>query len=280
MPNLRVIAPTVIQAATLSCSPAESSLFPVANLKTHRRDELLRSTSLATQRIRATWAANQTIQAVALCRHNLSVNSGVQVTLFSDAAWTTSIAGFVGSNFAGASATGMTGFDTTYSAGYRGFKNSVQWFASAATNVRSMEITVQDSTNTDGYMEHCMLIAGPMFSPPGTENFEFGHPMLLMDDSTQKRGVGGTLDTVVNTNTIDRQWTFDLRLMRQSTRDWFYDLARTHGKRTPFFLSMYPADTDARRERDHQALVKFTDLSGFERPNAVGYGSTFSVGEC
>lgn len=280
MPNFRILAPNVIGAATLTCSPAENAAYPVANVAHHRRmPEVLRTSGLSAQEIRATWAANQTIQGVAITRHNLTTAATWRVQLYSDAALTTLIGGFDSGNVTAFDGTGMTVHENTYEQSFRGHKNSVVWFSSAATTVRGMRITLTDAGNTDGYIEVRSVLAGSVFEPPGTENFEFGHALKLLADVDQKRTRGGTLLAVANTATVDRSWAFDLRLMRQSTRDWLYDLARTHGKSTPFFISMYPADTVRRLERDYQMQAMFSDLGGFERPSASGFGNTLEVAE-
>lgn len=280
MANFRIIAPNVITSATLTCSPSENTTYPVAHLAHHRRmPEVLRTSGVSAQEIRATWASNQTIQAVALTRHNLTTAATWRVQLYSDTALTTLIGGFDSGSVTAFDGTGMTVFENTYDAAFRGHKNSVVWFSSAATTVRGLRVTLTDAGNTDGYLEACSLIAGSVFEPPGTENFEFGHPLTLLSDVEQKRTRGGTLTAVVNTATVDREWPIDLRLMRQTTRDWLYDMARTLGKGTPFFLSMYPADAVRRLERDYQMQAFWTDLGGFERPSASGFGNVLKAGE-
>lgn len=279
MPNIRVIAPNRFDTGTLTCSPTENASFPVANLTNARRDTRLRTSGVSAQSIRATWATNQKIQGVALTRHNLTAAATWQVRLYSDAAWTTLISGFDSGSITAFDTTGMTDLDDIADASFRGYKNSVVWFATAATTVRSMQITLTDAANPDGYLEAVRVVAGPVYEPPGTENFEFGYPLLPRDDATQTRSLGGSLDSSINVASIDRELQFELRLMSQTTRDWWYDLARTRGLRGEFFLSLHPADASKRLERDFQMLAKFTDLSGFERPSVAGYGNTFTVAE-
>ena len=145
-------------AAVLSVSPALASGYPVTELQLQDRTRVMRTTSGAAQQIKLSWSTDQTINMVALWYTNVSTSGAtIRVQRFSDSAFTTSIADTGTVNafpYSGISANAQTNSDE-----FRVYKNISQYL-STLTNVRSMIITITDTSNVFGYFEASHLFVG------------------------------------------------------------------------------------------------------------------------
>jgi hypothetical protein len=84
MPNLRVISDNAIDRATLT-SPSTATNFSVASLQTQRKSDVWRAAIGTSAQLRATWAAPETLQAVALPSCNLSPTATMRVRVTNEA---------------------------------------------------------------------------------------------------------------------------------------------------------------------------------------------------
>lgn len=270
---MRFIAPDNALTATLSCATANAS-YPATNLITQLRSDTLRTTGVSAQVIRATWGVNQTIAAVALCRHNLTAAATWRVQLYSDDAWTTSIYDSGAGGVTALISTDPGAFDAVGDASFAVLRNSVMYFTQQTT-VRSMQVTLTDAANPAGYLEAARLIAGAYVD---LENPDWQYGPSWSDPTTQVRTLGGSL---LSQNNGDRTRSFDLpfSLLVESTRNYLFDLARVYGMERDFFWSMWPGDA-GRKEREHQGWMKITGMEGFKHTMPGYYGTSLTLGDC
>ena len=150
MANLRICARNIFDSAagcTLSESPALVTTLPAANLQTQQRFKTARSTSTASQDIKATWSSGaQRINFVHQRMHNYTAAAQARVRNYTDTAWTTGVV-----DNAAADCFAYTGFDrndvlTEYD--FRLLKNSTRYFT-LMTTMQSSILTITDAANPD-----------------------------------------------------------------------------------------------------------------------------------
>lgn len=271
--SLRFIALNKADAATLSVSPTENTTYPIANLKTILRSEVLRTTGLTSQQLRAVWATNQTIGAVALCQHNLTAAATWRVRLYSDVAFTTNI--YDSGTVTAYDSTEIGTLDAITDASFIGFKNSVVWFT-AVTTAKSMTIDLNDSGNADGYLKAARLFAGPYDQL--TKNFAWGYTLTPVSPTTQSVTLGGSRLSQYN-GPVTRSLDLPFDRVPAADKSYLFDLCRTKELGGDVFLSAWPGSA-GKLERDHQMWAKITAMQGFDHPLLNFYGTKATFGEC
>jgi len=257
--NMRVVYENYIDTATLSASPAMVATLPEENLQKLSRSRVARTTSLAQQQILGNLASTKLVSSLVLWRHNLSASATMRLELFD-----------------GAGQTGNTVYDSgtietsTYKSlgdlnwGIDPFESSVfdawgvywsvLWFAPAAAS--SFRITLNDSSNADGYMEITRAILGPYIEP--FFNPSYGMRLGWQETSKQERTDGGTLHSDPSSNF--RNLEFSLDMLTETDRPKFLEFIRLVGKRKDFFISVFP-EVGGEQERDYCMLAKLVQDS-------------------
>ena len=263
--RLSIIHTNRADSATLSVSPAENVSYPIANLTTHLRGDTLRTTGLGTQQLRATWPANVSISAVALCRHNLTAAATWRIRLYSDAAYTTGV--YDSGTITAYDSAGIGTLDAITDTSFVEYKNSVQWLS--PTTARSMTIDLIDAANADGYMEAARLFAGAY-----TElawNFDWPHPLKHVSKATQSDTLAGSTVSQYN-GPAKRELTLPIQGMPASDREFLFDLIRIKDLTGDFFLSAWP-NAGGKLTRDYAMWAKLKDWQGIEQPLYGYFGS-------
>jgi hypothetical protein len=259
MPNIRFGFRNIFDQATLSASPTFSTSVPVQNLQKQPRFKVARSTSAATQALRAYWASGQQrINYMHLRMHNLQASSGASALLFSDFNFTT-LVGTIGfyNPFA---YTGFSRNDIQTEADFRLLKNSTLYFP-LRTDVQSVQWQLQDASNPDGYIEASRWFGGEYFemqyNPP-----DGGVGFLYEDFSTQDMAQDGSTFS----NKGPKRRVLDLNCDWCPASQWAELLAgiRHVGKDKDLFVSVYPED-GTYLEAYHQGIFKVADVSVFDR---------------
>lgn len=258
MANLRFIFRNLADEATVSASPALLTTLPEANLQYQERYKTARTSSLASQELRLSWASAQTIDTACVRLHNLTAAAQIAHPTYSDSAFTTAI-----DTNAAANCFGYTGFDALdvlTDADFRLLKNSSRDLTSRST-VQSMKFTITDAANPDGYFDVSRLFVGVRkemaYNPPYG-----GVPLTFMDASTQGRMDDGSLvsDKRHKARRIEltQEWC--------STADWNWLLAglRRVGRDKDFWMSVFPGD-GTYLEAYYQGTFKVVDNGGFDR---------------
>lgn len=268
---VRFIALNRADAATLSCSPAENAVFPMANLKTANRGDQLR-TAGTTASLRASFAASQSISAVALCQHNLTAAATWRIQVWTGAAFTGGPA-YDSGVVTAYDSTEIGTLDAITDTSFIGYKNSVIWFTPATG--QSLTIDLVDSGNADGYLTAARLFAGPYDTLAW--NFDWGHPLSLVDPATQSRTLGGSLLSQNNGPSV-RTLELPFDKVGLADRHYLFDLMRVKGLSTDLFLSAWPG-VGGKKERDYQMACKIVSMQGIDQPLLNYYGAHITFGE-
>ena len=230
----------------------------------------LRTSGISAQQLRATWAANVSIAAVALCHHNLTASATWRVRLYSDAAFTTQV--YDSGTVTAYDATEMTALDAIGDASFTEYKNSVLWFS--ATTARSMTIDLTDGSNGDGFLQAARLFAGPYTEL--ARNFNWGHAITPVSPAEQITTLGGsTIGTWAGP--VKRQLELDgSNIATKGDRDFIFDLIRVKNHLGDFFLSAWP-NAGGKITRDYQMWASFKEWRGIDRPMLNYYGWSATV---
>lgn len=258
MANIRFGFRNIFDTATLTASPALITTLPEANLQKQERFKTARSTSLASQELRASWATAQRLNYVHLRMHNLTAAAQLAHPTYSDSAFTTLIAANAAANCFDYS--GFARNDVLTEADFRLLKNSTRYLT-LATTVQSAKVTIADAANPDGYFDASRIFGGEYFEM--AYQLPYGGAVLTFDDF-------GTQDAAHDGSVISDKGAKGRRLELSQdfcqAADWAELLAgsRYAGKDKDIFVSIYPGD-GTYLEPYHQGLFKFAAPSGFDR---------------
>jgi len=258
MANLRICARNIFDSATLTASPALVTTLPETNLQKQERYKTARSTSTASQDLKASWASAQRMNFIHTRMHNHTAAAQHRDRTYTDSAWTTGVV-----DNAAANCFAYTGFavdDVLTEADFRIIKNSTRYIT-LVTNMQSYIKTITDAANPDGYFDISRLFGGEYYefayNPPYG-----GAPITIDDYGTQDRAYDGSLISDKGAKgrrlEIQQDW--------MSTTDWPVLLAmlRYAGKDKDIFVSLYPGD-GTYLEPYHQGLFKLAEPSAFDR---------------
>lgn len=269
--RLSIIHTNAADAATLSVSPAENAAYPIAFVKTSDRTETLRTSGVTAQQLRAVWAANASVNAVALCHHNLSAAATWRVRLYSDAAFTTAV--YDSTAVTAFDAAGLTGLDAINDASHREYKLSVLWLNSTFANVRSMTIDLSDAGNADGYLSAARLFAGLYRELDW--NYDWGHPITFESPTTVQRSIGGARLSQYQGPVI-RAIDLPFEGLEEADRAFLFDLLRVKERAGDMFLSLEP-NASGKLRRDMQMWGSIRAWRGIERPLVGYFGTSITV---
>lgn len=257
--NMRVVYENYIDTATLSASPAMVATLPEENLQKLSRSRVARTTSLAQQQILGNLASTKLVSSLVLWRHNLSASATMRLELFDGAGQTGNTVYDSGTietstyKSLGDLNWGIDPFEASVFDAW-GVYWSVLWFAPAAAS--SFRITLNDSSNADGYMEITRAILGPYIEP--FFNPSYGMRLGWQETSKQERTDGGTLHSDPSSNF--RNLEFSLDMLTETDRPKFLEFTRLVGKRKDFFISVFP-EVGGEQERDYCMLAKLVQDS-------------------
>lgn len=260
MANLRIAVENALAAADLTVSPAAVSTLPVTNLQIPARSPKWRSTSAAEQVISFDWNGSGYYLNFLMIRiFNLEPAATIRVQLYSDAAWTTEVydsgaveaydADTLGELDFGVDALGSSVFD-----GFLTQKHFLIYFAEVLA--LSGKITVNDTGNSDGYVEASYAFAGKYTE--FTYNAE-------RETAGWKPTNSGELDTSdggtpwSHAGVAYREMTLELPLISADQRPTFMDMMRYAADGAPIFAALYP-EAGGEKERDYTGLWKVLDF--------------------
>jgi hypothetical protein len=256
MPNMRIITTNVADtAATLTCTLASNgnTLTPAAGSLTHLQNDyksqFVSVSDAAAFNFNLAWAASpaaaQTIGGVVLPCTNLSIGATIQVTLYSDTAFTTAIATTSAisacTNSPIASLTTVIGpTGSLFQLGV--LSKAAYWFPTNIANVRSMRITISDTSNPATTIDCARIVCGPYWQPTYNASRD-GLTLGVTDTSTNSRTDAGEL--VSDRGFLHDELSLNLALLTNTDRDNLLQLTRTVGVNRNILVSVFPTDYNA-----------------------------------
>jgi len=195
---MRLLWGNLMDAATLQAAAPMSTTLPLENLQNWHRQQVARTTTLATQTILLDWGEIKYVDGAVLWRHNLG-NAGI---------WRLKL-------YAGANGTGTELYDSgdldahpvtpidQLSFGYEpwGVGMFTPWpyrwathWTDATYSARSASITLDDPLNPSGYLELSRILIGPTWRPSSNRhNYDWGAVCGFRSSDVTERSAGGSL---------------------------------------------------------------------------------------
>ena len=278
MANLRVLVQNSADTSVVTASAASGSLV-VSNLLTDIKSQVWRSTTTSGT-ITATWTAATTINCVVLPFTNLTNAATMRVRGYTNA---TDVVG-----------TAPTIFDTTALAccpftnaavfgwnsntpGVKNFSNGGGVYASlffTGGSVKKIVVDLVDTGNPSGYIEASRLVTGAYWSP--TINADYGAQIGWNDDSQHTRNDAGDLLTDVKMRA--KTLTLNLSNAAPSDREALMMIMR-NGIGSPFYISVFPNDSDKNLEQDYQIYGKLSQQSQIAIARYAAYSTALTIYE-
>lgn len=271
MANLRILYRNLADSATIT-STSTAAGYPTSNLQVDTKGSVWRSTSTSATTITVTWSTDQAINCVFLPFTNFTTGSTIRVVLKNSVGTSLYDSGTVSA--VPYSLTTWT--STTNSNMYSyGLGTSVRVYTSNQTTVRSMEITVVDGSNPQGYMEISRILCGSYWGL--TYNLEYGLEVGYTDRSSSTRSQNGNL--IVDNGTISKTIAFSLSYMSTGDRNLLIQLFRQHGTKRPLMVSLFPSDSDKEKEALYEIYGVLQDSGTISHPVYSQFTSSIKLEE-
>lgn len=266
--NLRIIHNNIADTATIT-STATAVGYPTSNLQNDTKGLVWRSTSLASTTITLSWASDQIIGGVILPFTNLSTSATIRVVCKNSAATVLYDSGTVQAVPYVVPANGASNYS------YGGGATARAYTTSILSTVRSVEVTLVDSGNTQGYMEVSRIVCGSYWSP--TYNTEYGLSVDYKDTSQHSRTQAGNILTEIAT--AYKTLNFSLGYMNAADRNTLVRILRQNGMRKSLWISLFPLDTEPEKEYIYSVYGKLSQSATITHPQFSQYASTITIEE-
>lgn len=257
MSNLRIVQSNNADSATLSASNTAGALV-ADNLKSTFKSQVYRSTGTTTI-ITAEWAAAQYISIAAFAFANFSSAATMRVkgyTLSGDVT-----PSFDTGDVVCCSEGSLADYDWgEVGAGANSFAYGGGVYATAWTPldlVQKITIEIKDPTNSLGYIEAGRLIIGKYWQ--AERNADYGAQINYIDRSQSSRNDAG--DLMIDRGTRHKSMSLSFALMPTVDRDNLTKLLINNGTSRPFFISLYPENSDPKMEQMHTVWGVLTDTA-------------------
>jgi len=272
---MRLITINEADSAAITAVPAAVATMPATFLQEPSRKRM-RCMTISNQVLQLVWPSTRIFSAMALLRHNLSGAATWRVQIWADAAATT----LVWDSGAGPACPGKAlgdlfwGIDPLGSSVFTGwaYAFSVLWFTPVAG--QAMTITLDDPTNSDGFLAASRLFAGNYLET--ADGPSMGMKLKWSEGSKQRRSDGGTLRTDATESW--RVLSFSLDWLSKSDRPKFLEVGRRVGKRKDIFVSVYPGEGGA-LERDYTMQGKFVSDLDITLASPIRYALPIQIEE-
>jgi len=263
------------QASSLVASSTAGGLV-ASNLLTDIKSQVWRSTS-TTATLTLQWAAGKLLGLVALPFCNFSASATIRVQLYTEPADVTPVLDTGVQPAAAYTPLGLWNWGyvpmgvNAYS--YSGATYAVIWFT--VTSAKKCVITLDDSTNTLGYLEASRLVAGSYWE--AEVNPDWGASLGVTDRTENFRNDAG--DLLSDRGSIHKSLNLPLSQMTTADRAAIFNILRGNGLNRPMFVSVYPELADSTLDQEHQVYGKLAKSSSIASANYAKFASTLEIEE-
>lgn len=261
--------------ATLEASSIAGTLV-VDNLKSNYKTEVWRSVG-KTAIITATWPTGKQISVVALPFCSLSSSSTIKIRCFTLASdIVPAYDSGVGLALPPIPLTEWPWGSTTLGVNSYAFgakSTLVKWIP--VGSYEKIIIDLDDSLNTINYIE-----AGRLFISSHYEfviNADFGATAGIQDTSNTYRNESS--DLLTDRGSVYKTMDISLSSMRNQDRTFLSNILKKSSKSFPVLLSIFPENTDAVLEQEHQIYGKLTNTSAIAINNIDRYAGSITLEE-
>lgn len=266
--NLRIIYNNAADTATITATGTAAG-FPTTNLQSDIKGLVWRSSSTAATTVTLTWAADQVIGGIILPFTNLSNSATIRVVCKNSAAATLYDSGTITAVPYTLSKNGTSQYS------YGGGSTARVYTTSILTTVRSIEITLVDAANIQGYMEVSRIVCGTYWSP--TYNTEYGLSVEYRDQSQHNRAQAGNIITDIST--MYKALNFTLGYMNLTDRNTLINILRLNGMRASLWISLFPNDIEPEKEYIYSIYGRLSQTATISHPQFSQYVSTITIEE-
>ena len=211
----------LIHSAALVANP--EPVLPVANVMQHGSHLVMRSTSLVTQTITATWEVSQAFDTAAIGQHNLTNTAQVTVDFYE-----TPGGQLVGS-----------------------FSPVIK----PVITVFPLVVTVTDTSNPKGYVQLGRLVAGAAFVPDF--NMAYGLSLEMVDTGHADRARSGA--KIVFAGLPYRKISMTFSHLSNENRSVLQSFLTQLGYTQSIFVSCYPNWVDVDLEKDYEGFFHLAE---------------------
>jgi hypothetical protein len=275
MAKLRIVSRNLVDG-DLATVVASSAVLPASNLYDPDRTTIWRAAGTSATLTVSVVSGSLWVDTVALMTSNLTSSATWRIQRYDGA----TLLADSGSQLAcqpvplgalrwGRQPLGVNGFAFGLAA------QSVYWAPSAA-RVTQVVITIDDPTNTAGYIEGSRLVVGERWTP--SNNFNWG-AVLTPDSLTQQRRYeSGALRSIKGARF--RRLSLSLANMTPDDRAVFSQLQQLVGTDRDFLICAYPeSGADVFKEADYTMLGKFPRASGITSSTFGRFAAPIEVEE-
>lgn len=253
MSNLRVIYNNVAdRTATITANTTSGSLA-VTNTQNDYKGQVHRTTG-TTAIYSLAWSANQTIGGVILPCTNLSNSATILVEAFSQQNFTTQLNG----GATAITACPQTSIQEWTNSGtaaaslnanlfpYGALSKTSWWFSQQYTTVRSLRITLTDTSNPAGYIDCARIVCGQYWQPTyGVD--KSGLNLSIVDSSQVSRTDNG--DLLPEQGFVYDELSFSLSVLADTDRNTLIDILRRYGTTRNIAISIFPGQQNSKTEQ-------------------------------
>jgi hypothetical protein len=265
MPNMRIISTNLADTATVIQSSTTASGFSASNLQNDYKSSFHRSTG-STVTYTIAWSAAQIIGGISLPCTNLSKTATVRVQLYSDYNSVTpsapatlivdtgegTVPACPDSPIANLSTSTING--NLFQLGVLS-KTSVWFPNNNYTTVRTVKITLADTSNPVGYIDCARIVCGSYWQPTYNASRD-GLDLGITDTSQNSRTDAG--DLVSDRGFIHDELSLNLGLLTDTDRNNLLQLMRTVGTNRNILVSVFPSDYTDTANRNKATEQQYT----------------------
>jgi len=272
---IRFVPDNAVVRGTVTTSTTASG-FSATAVKTTAKSDFFRSTG-TTVDVFITFPASESIDCVSLPMCNLSNTASVRVSYYSDTGFTTQL---YNTGYVSCIPTLSTSYPnfTSIPLGAAGFSygsgRAATFWTPTYTTVRGILISINDASNSQGFIELAYVVAGKRYTP--VKNFALESSISWKSSSIVALNDAG--DSVLALGTKQKVFTFDVNAMDGEGKHAFYSLFKYIGSDYPVFISAFPEHTDKELEEEYtiygrlspENVIKMTNCNKFNVPISIG----------
>lgn len=278
--KIRMLLNNAIDNATLNLVLGdELLLLPLNNVKRYSNSHIFRTETTDEIVIEGTFDGFQHLSGFVMHRHNLSATAKYRLEIFNgdkqdgQILFDTNLINVYETKLLGEIEWGIDDLVEAVNDAWEVRYNPL-WFDSILA--WSFRLTIQDTDNTDGYIDIARLYFGKIFEP--SVNFSFGSQNQIDADEDLIRTKGSSLHTIRKSQQY-RRFAFQFEFLTQDERTELYDVIYNVTKSADWFVSLYP-DTKGKYEHQHAMACKFKTIPTFTHDYNNNYKAPFVVEEC
>lgn len=238
MANIRIIYNNVVDLASSITATSTATGFSTDNLKTNQKTLVHRNTGTSGVTYTINWSSNQTIDSIALPATNLVSGATIKITLYdgtnSKVAETSTLQACAGRTVVLQNGNTSPTYNDFIFGGAT--KTSV-WLNNTYTNIRKMDITLLNGTNT---IDCSRIVCGKYWE--SSQQVERG--ITLGSNDTSEVITTRSGNTYIDRRSIVETMNFNLSYINETSRKELLNIFRTWGLSGFMYICVFPDNSN------------------------------------